>query len=116
MSDRGAWDLVVGRDDLARTAFLEHPVPKPGRGEVLLRVDRVGVTANNVTYARLGEKMRYWNFFPADKGWGRVPVWGFADVEQSNVKGVEVGLPRLRIPAYIQPSDRSSGGLRRRVP
>jgi hypothetical protein len=101
MSDRGAWDLVVGRDDLARTAFLEHPVPKPGRGEVLLRVDRVGVTANNVTYARLGETMRYWNFFPADKGWGRVPVWGFADVEQSNVKGVEVG---SRVYGYLPTS------------
>src|ERR671914_144655 len=42
MSHGDAWDLVVGRDDLARTAFLEHPVPNPGPGEALLRVERVG--------------------------------------------------------------------------
>ena len=29
--------------------------------------------------------MRYWNFFPAESGWGRVPVWGFADVARSTV-------------------------------
>jgi hypothetical protein len=101
MTARGAWDLVVGRDDLARTAFLEHPVPKPGPGETLLRVDRVGVTANNVTYARLGETMRYWSFFPIDEGWGRVPLWGYADVEQSNVKGVEAG---TRVYGYLPTS------------
>jgi uncharacterized protein DUF2855 len=101
MNDRGAWDLIVGRDDLARAEFLEHAVPEPGPREVLLRVDRVGVTANNVTYARLGEAMRYWNFFPADNGWGRVPLWGFADVEQSNVPGIEAG---TRVYGYLPTS------------
>ena len=101
MSDRAAWDLVFGRDDFARTAFLEHPVPEPGPAEVLLRVDRVGVTANNVTYARVGEAMHYWNFFPADEGWGRVPLWGFADVAASNVSEVEDG---TRVYGYLPTS------------
>jgi hypothetical protein len=101
MSHGDAWDLVVGRDDLARTAFLEHPVPNPGPGEALLRVERVGVTANNVTYARLGETMRYWSFFPIDEGWGRVPLWGFAEVEHSNVEGVDAG---TRVYGYLPTS------------
>lgn len=91
MSDRTAWDLVLARDDFSRTEFLERPLPEPGPDEVLLRVERVGVTANNVTYARLGEMMRYWDFFPTRTGWGRVPLWGFAEVERSSVSGLEVG-------------------------
>lgn len=86
-----AWDLLIGRDDLTRTVIQERPVPKPEPGQAVLRVDRVGVTVNNVTYARLGDAMSYWNFFPADEGWGRVPLWGFADVEASNVDGVSPG-------------------------
>lgn len=101
MGDAIAWELVVGRDDLARTRFLERPLPQPGAGEALLRVDRVGVTANNVTYARLGDAMRYWDFFPTDEGWGRVPLWGFAEVEQSNVEGLDAG---ARVYGYLPSS------------
>jgi hypothetical protein len=57
----------------------------------VLQVDRVGLTANNVTYAVLGDTMNYWKFFPADDGWAHVPLWGFADVVESRVDGVEVG-------------------------
>ncbi|NJR52879.1 MAG: DUF2855 family protein [Leptolyngbyaceae cyanobacterium CSU_1_3] len=32
--------------------------------------------------------MMYWNFFPAPDGWGRVPVWGFADVVESTTDGI----------------------------
>ena len=52
--------------------------------------DRIGVTANNVTYAVLGESFRYWDFFPAEHGWGLVPLWGFADVVGSAADGVAV--------------------------
>jgi hypothetical protein len=100
MTETG-WDVLVGRDDLARTAYVERPVPSIGPGEALLRPDRVGVTANNVTYALVGESMRYWDFFPADDGWGRVPLWGFADVVESAVEGVSVG---TRVYGYLPPS------------
>lgn len=91
MNPKTAWDLVVAREDLATTRVVEHPLPEVGPGEVLLRVDRIGVTANNVTYALVGEAMSYWKFFPTESGWGRVPVWGFAEVAASDVEGVDVG-------------------------
>jgi hypothetical protein len=54
-------------------------------------VDRFGFTANNVTYAVFGDAMQYWNFFPASDGWGRVPVWGFADVAESKHPDIAAG-------------------------
>ncbi len=54
--------------------------PAPlGADQVRFTVERFGLTANNVTYAVLGDRLRYWTFFPSDEaGWGRVPAWGFA--------------------------------------
>src|SRR4051812_43757557 len=86
-----AWDLQVAKDDLTSTRLLEVDDPAAGAGEAVLKLDRVGLTANNVTYAVLGDAMRYWQFFPAEEGWGHVPLWGFADVVDSTVEGVEVG-------------------------
>lgn len=86
-----AWSLLVGRDDFTHTSLDDVELSEVGPGEALLKVDKVGITANNVTYAVLGDAFRYWEFFPAAKGWGRVPLWGFADVVESRVEGVEVG-------------------------
>ena len=95
------WALEVARDDLSRTELLEVEVPEPADGEVVLRVDRVGLTANNVTYAVLGDAFRYWQFFPAGAGRGRVPLWGFAEVVASRVEGVEAG---QRVYGYLPPA------------
>ena len=95
------WALEVARDDLTRTELLEVDVPEPADGEAVLRVDRVGLTANNVTYAVIGEAFRYWQFFPAAEGRGRVPLWGFAEVAASRVDGVEVG---QRVYGYLPPA------------
>ena len=86
-----AWDLQVARDDLTKTRLLDVDESSAGAGEAVLKVDRVGLTANNVTYAVLGDSLSYWKFFPAEEGWGHVPLWGFADVVDSRVDGVEVG-------------------------
>ncbi len=99
------WDLFVARSDLSRTEVIESPPPEPAAGQVLLRVDRVGMTTNNVTYAVFGDAMRYWDFFPApDLGGvpqGRVPLWGFAEVERSRVTGVDEG---TRVYGYLPTS------------
>ncbi len=96
------WALETDRTDLLRTRIVEVEAPAPGEGEAVLRVDRVGLTANNVTYGVLGEAFRYWEFFPAtDPAWGRVPLWGFADVTASRAEGVEVG---QRVYGYLPPA------------
>ena len=71
--------LEVRRDDL-RTTRIVGAAPAPlGEDEVRFAVERFGLTANNVTYAVLGDRLRYWTFFPSvEAGWGRVPAWGFA--------------------------------------
>jgi hypothetical protein len=95
------WALEVARDDLTRTSLVDVDVPEPAEGEAVLRVDRVGVTANNVTYAVLGDALRYWEFFPAGAGAGRVPLWGFAEVAASRADGVE---PGQRLYGYLPPA------------
>ncbi|HWL37719.1 MAG TPA: DUF2855 family protein [Frankiaceae bacterium] len=113
-----SWTLSVARDDLTRTQLAEAPTPQPEQGEAVLRVDRVGMTANNVTYAVLGGKpFRYWDFFPAPEGWGNVPLWGFAEVAASRAEGVSEG---DRVYGYlppaghlrVTPSRASAGGFR----
>lgn len=60
--------------------------------EVVLKIDRVAITTNNITYAAFGEAMQYWDFFPTQNpDWGHMPVWGFADVVMSRAEGVAVG-------------------------
>jgi hypothetical protein len=49
----------------------------------------------------MGEVMSYWDFFPAEGGWGRVPMWGFAEVERSEAQGVD---PATRLYGYLPPS------------
>jgi hypothetical protein len=94
-------DFLVKRDDLRQTRVAEGAAPQIGPGQALLRVDSFGLTANNVTYAVMGEAMSYWDFFPAPQGWGRVPMWGFAEVERSEAEGVE---PGTRLYGYLPPS------------
>lgn len=83
--------IEVRRDDLRTTQQVDE-TPTAGPGQALLRVDRFALTSNNVTYAAFGDAMRYWDFFPGSaEGWGRVPVWGFADVAASDVDGLAEG-------------------------
>jgi hypothetical protein len=85
------WSMTVGLVDLADAQLTDEPALDLRDGEALLRVNRVGMTANNVTYALLGKAMHYWDFFPTHPGRGLVPLWGFGDVAASTVDGVEVG-------------------------
>jgi len=66
--------------------------PSAGEGEAVFRLSRFSLTFNNVTYATFGDVLRYWAFFPSGlDGWGLLPVWGYADVVESAVDGIEAG-------------------------
>src|SRR3954470_2235718 len=85
-------DFLVRRDDLRSTRVVADEDERPlAGGEARLHVERFGFTANNVTYGAFGEAMGYWRFFPADDGWGRIPVWGFGEVVDSQAPDVEPG-------------------------
>ena len=100
MSDpsRDSLDFLVDKSDWRKTRFVESPPPGDlADGRVLFRVDRFAFTANNISYAKAGEMLRYWDFFPAPtdvlagEGWGRIPTMGFADVVASTHPQVEEG-------------------------
>jgi Protein of unknown function (DUF2855) len=94
-------DFLLDRDDLHRCRFLESSTGELEPGQALLSVESFGLTSNNITYAMFGEAMSYWNFFPSEEGWGRMPVWGFAQVSDSRVAGLEEG---SRLFGYLPPS------------
>jgi len=84
-------DIEVRRGNIREARIVESPRPHAGDGEAVLRVEAFAFTANNVTYAAFGDAMRYWDFFPAEEGWGRIPVWGFATVVESTVEALPPG-------------------------
>lgn len=85
------FNLLIKRDDLHQHQLEWEEKADIGAGEVRLSIDRFALTANNITYAVLGESLSYWQFFPTKAGWGKLPVWGFADVAESNCEGINVG-------------------------
>ncbi len=89
-----------------RARIVETPSGGPlWPGQVLARIDRFAFTANNITYAVVGEQIGYWKFFPPAgeeiEGWGVIPVWGFADVVASEAEELPVG---ERLYGYFPPA------------
>jgi hypothetical protein len=87
-------DFVVTRHDLQQGKFIEVAMTDAARlpeDALLIKVDRFAFTANNITYALLGDELKYWQLFPAPEGFGNIPVWGFGDVIASRHPGVPEG-------------------------
>jgi hypothetical protein len=85
--------LLTSMQDPAtsRLALQALPAALP-QGHVRVAVCRVALTTNNVTYARFGERMQYWRFFPSgETGWGIVPVWGYGEVVASTLPELALG-------------------------
>ena len=92
-------DFEVRRSDLHQSRVVEEAPPDLAPGQALLRVDAFALTANNVTYGVAGDALKYWDFFPShDREWGRIPVWGFADVVSTTHDGVADG---TRVYGYL---------------
>ena len=86
-----SYDFLVKRNDLTVCSVEPASEPPIAAGEVLLRVERFGLTANNITYGVAGDLIGYWRFFPAPGDWGRIPVWGIGTVIASAVEAVAEG-------------------------
>ncbi len=83
--------MLITRGEITATTQDTPPLPSVSNGEVLFQVQRVALTANNVTYAAAGEMLGYWRFFPGLQGKGVLPVWGFGEVVESAAPGFAEG-------------------------
>jgi hypothetical protein len=84
----------VGKDDLHTTRVIDIDISTPmAHNEVLLRVDKFALTANNISYGIAGDTLGYWRFFPSNdpQHWGRLPVMGYAEVIKSKNDQILVG-------------------------
>lgn len=88
-------EIWVDRENYRNTKIVETDNAPLKDGEIRVALDQYGLTANNVSYAVSGDMIGYWNYYPvqSDDGvnWGKVPVWGLADVVESQCEGIEVG-------------------------
>ena len=96
-------DFEVNRADIHESRVVDEDPPELAPGQALLRVDRFALTTNNVTYAVMGDALKYWDFFPSSDPdvWGRIPVWGFADIIASANDDVAAG---ARLYGYLPTS------------
>jgi Protein of unknown function (DUF2855) len=87
-------DFIVARDDLQQCKSIETSLPEATQlpeEALLVKIDRFAFTANNITYALLGDQLKYWQLFPAPESFGNIPVWGFGDVIASKHPSVPTG-------------------------
>ncbi len=86
-----ATEVHVRKGALTDAVLAEVPLAPLGDGEVRLAIESFSVTANNVTYAVVGDGFKYWDFFPAPEGLGIVPMWGHAKVIESRHPDIAKG-------------------------
>lgn len=86
-----AVQVHVRKDALTDAALVEVPLAPLADGAVRLAVESFSVTANNITYAVVGDGFKYWDFFPAPAGLGIVPMWGHAQVIESRHPDIAAG-------------------------
>jgi len=98
--------LESDRSDLHNTRLLKQPsldAISLAEGQVLLQVERYALTSNTITYGVVGDLLGYWQFFPAEGNWGRIPAWGIAEVIAGAADGIH---PGDRFYGYFPISDR----------
>lgn len=85
----------VNRSNLEKHRLMDLPEPEVNDGEILTKIERFALTANNITYGVVGERIGYWNFFPVEQrknqNWGVIPAWGFAKVIKSKAENIKIG-------------------------
>ena len=84
-------ELWVDRQHLRETKIVQQDQQPLEDGQIRVAIDKMGLTANNVSYAVSGDMIGYWKYFPADGGWGKVPGWAIVDVVESRSNSIAVG-------------------------
>ncbi|RDC60150.1 hypothetical protein HME9302_01349 [Alteripontixanthobacter maritimus] len=76
--------VYVDKADLTQAETDEVSQNALAADAIRLAIESFSITANNITYAVVGDGFGYWNFFPASADKGIVPVWGHAQVIETN--------------------------------
>lgn len=89
--------LLVNRNDFKDTQLVDVSATELADDHIRVDIGPFALTANNITYMVTGDLIGYWKFFdPAAYGieatdMGRMPVWGYGTVTDSNCDGIKVG-------------------------
>ena len=83
--------VQVDQTNIAQAEVVECAPRALPDGGVRIAVESFSVTANNITYAVMGDSFGYWNFFPAPEGFGIVPMWGHATAIESKHPDIAAG-------------------------
>lgn len=93
------WEISLDKNDF-RDFYLDTDLTTLALldGQVELKLIKCAITANNVTYALLGNifgpwqrDAGYWDFFSRHQTRGVLPVWGLAEVVESRNELVNIG-------------------------
>jgi uncharacterized protein DUF2855 len=84
------------RDNVQETEVLHDELPALEPDEIRLRVDKVGLSANNLFYAQMGEApfLKFFAVYPLDEEYkhlANVPAWGVATITESRNPDFSVG-------------------------
>lgn len=93
-------DFQIDRSDMSTARVVESAVAPLAEGETRLAVQAFAVTSNTITYGVVGDRFGYWDAFPVrptdpgdgERGWGRLPAWGVAEVVESRSELVPLGM------------------------
>ena len=83
--------LEIDRSDIRHHRIVDSQPRALQSGDVLLSIQSLALTSNNISYALSGDFLDYWGFFPTEEGWGRLPAMGYGVVTESLNEGVPVG-------------------------
>ena len=83
-------DFFVEKDDLSNSRWHSKKIDSIDSHQILIKIDSFSFTSNNITYAILGESMKYWQFFPVASQLGQIPVWGIGTVVESHIDDIRV--------------------------
>lgn len=100
-SPRGAAGFLVRRDEHADCRLVGQAPPRAADGEVVVEISAFALSSNNITYAKTGDALGYWGFFPAEEGWGSIPMWGFGRVVESRHAVIA---PGTRVYGFVPPA------------
>jgi hypothetical protein len=83
------------KSDLTQSRIIDVDSPSIDEGEIAVQIESYAFTANNITYGVAGDTIGYWKFFPAknnaENQWGCIPMWGFAEITDAKIEGLNVG-------------------------